>query len=83
MDSNSSYAKFKKTDLPAIVSDNFNHLYSLQQAKLPTLLERNNELFDDTLGDVQTDPVRFDIQSGAKPYTNRPFPVLHSQMAVF
>ena len=76
-------AKYKKADLPAMVSDNCNHLDSSQQAKLLALLEKNDELFDDTLGDFQTDPVRFDLRLGAKPYNDRPFPVPHSRMAVF
>ena len=75
--------KYKKADLPAIVSDNFNHLDSLQQAKLLASLEKNDELFDDTLGDFQTDPVRFDLQLGTKPYNGRPFPVPRSRMDIF
>ena len=46
-------------------------------------LEKSDELFDGTLGDFQTDPVRFDLQLGAKPYNGRLFPVPHSRMAVF
>ena len=61
--------KFKKAGFPAIVSDKFSHLDYFQQAKLLALLEKNEELFDDTLGDFQTDPVRFDLQLGVKPYT--------------
>ena len=74
--------KYEKADLSVIVSDNCNHLDCLQQAKLLALLEKNDELFDGTLGDFQTDPVRFDPQLGAKPYNGRPFPVPHIRMAV-
>ena len=76
-------AKYEKADLAEIVSDNCNHLDSLQQAKLLGLLEKKDELFGGTLGDFQTDPVRFDLQLEAKPYNGRPFPVPHSRMAVF
>ena len=51
--------KYRKADLSAIASDNSNHLDSLQQAKLLALSEKNNQLFDGTLGDFQTDPVKF------------------------
>ena len=37
-------AKYKKADLPAIVSDNYNHLHSLQQAKLLALLEKRRSI---------------------------------------
>ena len=47
------------------------------------LLEKNDELCDGTLGDFQTDPVRFDLQVGAKLYNGKPFLVPHSRMAVF
>jgi hypothetical protein len=30
-------------------------------------LENNEQLFDDTLGDFQIDPDKFDLQLGAKP----------------
>ena len=61
-------AKYKIANLLAIVSNNCDHLYYLQQAKLLALFGKNEELFDGTLGDVQTDPVRFDLQLGTKPY---------------
>ena len=76
-------AKYKKADLPAIVSDKCNHLDSSQQAKLLALLEKNDELFDDTLGDFQTNPVRFDLQLGAEPYNGRSFSAPRSCMSVF
>ncbi len=44
-------AKYKKTDLQAIVRDNCKHLSVDQQKKLLQLLKKYKSLFDGTLGD--------------------------------
>ena len=74
--------KYGIADLPVIVNENCSHPNSLQQANLPDLLQNNEELFDGTLGDCQTDPVKFHIQLGAKPCNGRTLPVTHSLMPV-
>ena len=76
-------ARYEKADLSAIVNNNYSHLNYLQQAKFLLLLKKNEELSDGTLGDFQTDPVRFDLQLGVKQYNGRPFRVPHSWLAVF
>ena len=47
------------------------------------LLEDYEEFFDGTLGDFQTEPVKFNLQLGAKPYYGRPFLIPKSQEDVF
>ena len=60
-------AEYEKADLSAIVTENCDHLSSLEQVKLLTMLQRHEILFDGTLGDFQTDPVHFNLQLGTKP----------------
>ena len=47
------------------------------------LLTKYEELFDGTLGDFKTDPVRLKLKKDAKPYHGRPYPIPHSQLDVF
>ena len=76
-------ANYKKEDLPEIVKENCSHLNESQKHKLLRLLLDYEEHFDRTLGDFQTDPVKFNLQSGAKPYHGRPYPIPHSQLRQF
>ena len=76
-------ANYKKADLPAIVKENCSHLNKSQKHKLLRLLLDYEELFDGTLGDFQTDPVKFNLQLGAKAYHGRPYPIPHSQLRQF
>ena len=48
-----------------------------------TVLQTYEENFDGTLGDFQTNPVRFDLNLGSKPYHGKAFPFPHAQRAVF
>ena len=47
------------------------------------LLQKYKELFDGTLGDFQMDPVRFNLNLGAKPYHGKAFPIPHTHKVVF
>ena len=75
---------YEKADLPKVIRENCDHLSSSEKAKLLKLLQNKyEELFDGTLGDFQADPVRFDLNLGAKPYHGKAFPIPHAQKAVF
>ena len=50
-------AKYKKTDFQSVVSANCNYLSLQYQNKLLELLIAFDELFDETLGDWNTEPV--------------------------
>ena len=76
-------ADYQKANLPEIVKDTCGHLSSIEQGKLLRLLTKYEELFDGTLGDFDTDPVKFDLQLGAKAYHGKSYPVPQSQKAVF
>ena len=76
-------AKYEKANLAEIVSEYCAHLSSQQRAKMLLLLNKYEELFDGTLGDFNTDPVRLNLKKDAKPYHGRPYPIPHSQLAVF
>ena len=54
---------------------NCTHLSLRDQNKLLELLIEFEELFDGTLGDLNTKPVSFELREGTKPYHGRPFPV--------
>ena len=61
-------ANQEKANLPEIVKDTCGYLSSIDQSKLLQLLTKYEELFDGTLGDFDTDPVKLNLQLGAKPY---------------
>jgi hypothetical protein len=70
-------AKYEKANLPAIVQDSCQHLTSDERAALLALLLNYEGLFDGTLGDWDTEPVKFELREGAQPYHGKPFPVPH------
>ena len=74
---------YEIANLPEVVKDTCGHVSSIEQKQLLLLLTKYEELFDGTLGDFDTDPVKFNLQLGAKPYHGKPCPVPHSQEAVF
>ena len=76
-------ANYKKANLPEIVKDTCGYLSSIDQSKLLQLLTKYEELFDGTLGDFDTDPVKFNLQLGAEPYHGKSYPVPQSQKDVF
>ena len=76
-------ANYEKADLPKIIHEICSHLSSSEQAKLLKLLQKCEELFDGTLGDFQTDPVRFDLNLGTKPCHGKAFPIPRALKAVF
>ncbi len=61
-------AKYNKTDLQSIVSNNCKHLSADQQNKLLQLLIKYESLLDGTVGDWKTKPVSFQLKEGSKPY---------------
>ncbi len=68
---------YEKADLPKVVSKNCSHLSLHQRQKLLQLLQSYKELFDGTLGNWQTKPVKFELKQDAKPFHRKPFPVPH------
>ncbi len=58
----SSYprCKYEKADLQLVVSANYTHLSLPDQNKLLELLTEQEELFDRTLSDWNTEPVSFE-----------------------
>ena len=70
-------AVYEKVNLPKVIHKECSHLTPLQQSKLLGLLKRYETLFDGTLGDWQINPVKFNLQLGAKPYHGRVFPIPH------
>ena len=74
-------ANYKKADLPSEVVKTCTHLSQNEQNELLEVLREFEDLFDGTLGDWKTEPVHFELKSGAKPYHSRAFPIpkVHSE----
>ena len=72
-------AKYEKADLPAVVEENCKHLTSAERTQLLQLLQRFEQLFDGTLGDWKTSPVKLELREGVRPFHGRayPVPVIH------
>ena len=73
---------YKKANLPEIDKDTCG-LSSVEQWKLFRLFEKYEDFFDGTHEDFDTNPVKFDLQMGAKTYHGNSYLVLQSQKAVF
>ena len=70
-------AKYKKANVLQVVHENCKHLTVSQQNHLLKLLLEFEELFNGTLGDWKTEPVKFKLKSGTAPYYGRAFPIPH------
>ena len=69
-------AKNEKANLRAITKEEcFNHLSETEKDKLLKLLQEFEELFDETLGDWDCNPVSLQLKEGAQPYHGRPFAI--------
>jgi len=68
-------AKYEKADLPAVVKQNCSHLTSADQMQLLHLLQKYEQLFDGTLGDWKTTPVKLKLKEGIRPFHGRAYPV--------
>ena len=68
-------AKYKKANLPEVVKNNCKHLNAAEREELLKLLQKYEELFDGTLGDWKTEPVKLELKKDAKPFHSRPFQV--------
>ena len=68
-----SDSKYEKANLPEIVQNNCSHLNPEEQKQLLEVLTKFEDLFDETLGDWNTEPVSFELKEGSKPYHGRAF----------
>ena len=68
-------ANYEKADLPAVVKENCSHLTSADQMQLLQLLQKFEQLFDGTLGDWKTTPVKLELKEGIRPFHGRAYPV--------
>ena len=68
-------AKYEKADLPAVVKQNCSRLTSADQIQLLHLLQKYEQLFDGTLGDWKTTPVKLELKEGVWPFHGRAYPV--------
>ena len=53
-----------------------------QQNRLLKLLLEFEELFDRTLGDWKTEPIKFQLKPGMAPYHGRAFPIPHIHLVL-
>ena len=76
-------AEYNKSDLLEIVTDTCRHVSSVEQINFLRVLTKYEKLFGGTLGDFDTDPVKFNLQMGAKTYHRKSYSVPQRQKAVF
>ena len=69
---------YEKSDLPKVNYKNCSHLSFVPKANLLNLLQKIKEMFDGTLGDFQTDPLRFNLNLWSKSYHRKSF-LFHTQ----
>jgi hypothetical protein len=67
-------AKYEKTDVAEVIK-RLTHLNAHQKADLLQVLQKNNEMFNGTLGVYPHKKVHIDIDPNAKPVHSRPYPV--------
>ncbi len=71
-------AKYEKADLQSIVSTNCTHLSLQDHNLLLELFTDFEELFDRTLGDLNTESMSLERKESAKPYHGKAYPVPQS-----
>ena len=74
-------AQYQKSDLRKIMS-NSKHLNNDERIVLYDVLTKYEFIFDGTLGTWKTKPVDLELQSVAKPYHAKPYPVPRAHEAV-
>ena len=75
-------SKYEKANL-RVVADGAKHLTQVEREKLYKLLIRYKEIFDGSLGAWKTDDVDFEMKEGAKPHSQRYYPVPHLYKQTF
>ena len=69
-------AKYEKTNIPELITNDCTHLNPEEQMKLLEILIEFEDLFNGTLSDWNTEePVSFEMKEGVKPYHGRAFPI--------
>ena len=76
-------ANYKKAYLTEVIWKNCSHLSNADQKSLLDLLSKYEVLFDGTLGDWDTPPVKFELKPDAKPWHGKAYPVPQVPLAVF
>ena len=73
-------AKYEKADLREVSQAN-KKLSRKEQKALQELLEKYEDLFDGTLGNLSDDPYHVELKEGAQPYHARAYPIpkIHEQ----
>ena len=57
------------------VADNETHLNAKERTQIPRILEGFEDLFDDTLGDWETEPVNLELNPYYKPFDSKYYPI--------
>ena len=73
--------KYEKANILEVIRENCKHLTVRQQVMLVSLLTEFETLFDGTLGDWKTSPVKLELRKGMRPFHGRayPVPVIHKE----
>ena len=74
-------ANYEKADLTVVVHQECRHLTIDQRNELYRTLVQYEELFDGSLGDWKTEPVKLILKKGATSFHGRPFAIPHVHKA--
>ena len=69
-------ANYEQADLQSVVQDNCLHISIPEQTRLLEVCQDYEDLVDETLGDLKTKHLFFEVKEGAKACHGRAFPVL-------
>jgi len=69
-------SKYEKANLTEVVNG-ATHLNQSQKEKLHQLLLKYEDIFDGTLREWEGEPIDFEMVEGAKPHSQRHYPVPH------
>jgi len=75
-------SKYEKANLKEVVKG-ATHLNQSQKDKLHQLLLKYEDIFDGTLGEWEGEQIDFEMVEGAKPHSQRHYPVSHLYKKTF
>ena len=76
-------ADYKAADLPTVVDNNCAQLTKADKSKSLELLTQFKQLFDGSLGNSETSPVRLELRQNYSPYCGRAYPIPKIHLDVF
>ena len=76
-------AKYEKTNIDSVITENCSHLSPDQQLDLVAILKKHEKLFDGTFGHYPHSKMHIAMMPDAKPVYRRHYPVAETRKATF